>query len=153
MHSFILLLVQYIQKISWGKDKLHQNNNHIQLIYSYNKMLLTSKCTIKTLNINSTHTHTHLARNKDRGFIYTSYLQPFKQVFIEKHCLMYVCMCESTWQKEYVGAFGFDAFHLYIKKPISLDYPFTCTMVVIIITLFADDTLLNITNPNSQTEL
>lgn len=30
-----------------------------KLIYNYNKMLLTSKCTIKTLNVNSTHTLTH----------------------------------------------------------------------------------------------
>ena len=54
MHSFFLLLVQYIQKKSF-EVKIIASKQHQYTSFFYNyKKLLTSKCTIR-LNVNSTH--------------------------------------------------------------------------------------------------
>lgn len=45
----------YPKKLFEVKINCIKTTSIYKLIYNYNKMLLTSKCTIKTLNVNSTH--------------------------------------------------------------------------------------------------
>lgn len=66
-NAFIRFIIGpiYPKKLFEVKINCIKTTSIYKLIYNYNKMLLTSKCTIKTLNVNSTHIHPHtLGRNK-----------------------------------------------------------------------------------------
>lgn len=109
MHSFFLLLVQYIRKKPiCVKDKLHQKQHQCTSLFIITtKLLLTSKCTIRALNVNSTQwggTEVLKKQNHNRQKSDLRFRLTWSLLFIMCWKSDLLFMCESTlpgrWEEE-----------------------------------------------------
>ena len=119
-NAFVVFIIGpiYPKKSFEVKINCIKTTSIYKLIYNYNKMLLTSKCTIKTLNVNSTHWG---GTERKRSWIHTFINHLTSQLFIQAWLIaqgksessLHVWIYAKTGGKH--ETFGFETFDLYSK--------------------------------------